>query len=142
MGFLVVFKKGKYTLLHSPGSCLHGNTECSFLSMAITVKSQNLYLNTIKLPQNLYLYLSGPFLTSFLCSILSHLLVKLPGVVAKHTPIVSFAFNPARSYKDIIGLRTFYHVGNFCTILHCSQIPKKCIEQSHLHCDGNCNFYI
>ena len=41
------------------------------------------------------------------------LLVELSGVVPKNIRIVSFAFNSARSYKDIIGLRTFYHVGNF-----------------------------
>ena len=42
-----------------------------------------------------------------------HLLVELSGVVAKNIPIVSFVFNPAPSYKDIVGLRTFYHAGNF-----------------------------
>ena len=42
-----------------------------------------------------------------------HLLVKLSGVVAKNIRIVSSAFNPAPSYKDVIGLGTFYHDGNF-----------------------------
>ena len=42
-----------------------------------------------------------------------HLLVELSGVVAKNVRIVSFVFNPPTSYKDIVGVRTFYHVGDF-----------------------------
>ena len=42
-----------------------------------------------------------------------HLLAELSGVVAKNIRIVSFAFNPAPSFKDILGLCTFYDVGNF-----------------------------
>ena len=45
------------------------------------------------------------------------LLVELSGVVAKKIRIVPFAYNPARSYKDIICRCTFYHVGNFLTFL-------------------------
>ena len=53
------------------------------------------------------------FLTDFIGEERLHLLVELSGVVAKNICIVSFVFNPAPSYKDIIGLRTIYHVGNF-----------------------------
>ena len=41
-----------------------------------------------------------------------HLLVELSGV-AKNVRIASFVFNLTPSYKVIIGLHTFYHVGNF-----------------------------
>ena len=80
-----------------------------------------------------------------------HLLVELSGVVAKNIRIVSFVFNPAPLYKDIVGVRTFYHVGNFWTFLqllyftvvkfgkairHCFNNKTK----TFFRCHGNCNF--
>ena len=55
---------------------------------------------------------AGAILDFFLLtSLTAHLLVELSGVVAENIRILSFAINQA-SYKDIIGLRTFYHVVN------------------------------
>ena len=81
-----------------------------------------------------------------------HLLAELSGVVAKNIRIVLFAFNPARSYKDIIGLLTFYYVGNFWTFLQLLYLTVVKFGKAIRHCfdnktmpsflfPRNCNFY-
>ena len=81
-----------------------------------------------------------------------HTLLALSGVVDKNIRIVSFPFNPSRSYKDIIGLRTFYHIGNFWTFLQLlyftvvkfGKAIRHCFNNKtkpSIRCHGNCIFY-